>query len=644
MSDKGQSNWREKLRLRAPAKANALLLLLVGFGLGALTVGLLPCADAPASNTHQEHAHEIASDDGAAQTWTCAMHPQIRKNEPGQCPICGMDLIPVNSGAGQDKTGANNRVVLSPRARALAQLRTTEVRRHDEMAGQLRLLGRVEPNETTLKTVTAWTGGRIDRLYVNATGQQVNAGQPIATLYSPEVFAAHQDLIVAKRQVERMQQSPTASQRAAQAALDAARQRIRLLGVPDRELSRMEAETRPTRAVTIRTPFSGTVIERLATEGAYVSTGTPLYRIANLGSLWVQLDAYESDLANLELGQHVQVTVEAVPDEKFTGKVTFIEPTLDAQRRTAKVRVQVDNHDGRLRPGMFAEATVATQVTTGEQSPLVIPASAPLFTGRRAIVYVEVAGDEQTVYEATTVRLGPKLGDYYPVVAGLAAGDRVVTRGAFALDADLQIRGGTSMMTGNDDREAGAWDDVIALSPAARQMLSPVVSTYLDVQAALADDDLTHAKTAAQQLVRATDDVVLERPHEAHTAWSNIAASIGAHARHVAMANSLEAARAGFEPLSGAIIQALTLFGNPLNQPLRLAFCPMASGSDGAQWVQRGAEIDNAYFGASMLTCGEVRQEIAPGGFLKPTGPSSRSPETSTSRTQQAAPAGRHSH
>ena len=622
---------------RVRAHASKVLILVVGLVIGASLVGLRSCG-AP-DGDHAEHAQ--ASDSSSETIWTCSMHPQIRQPEPGQCPICGMDLIPVPSssdGAGGDGAASGpNQVVLSERAQALAKLRTTPVRRQAGATADLRLLGRFEPNETTLKTVTAWTGGRIDRLHVNVTGVRVRAGQVIATLYSPEVFAAHQDLLVAKRQVERMQSSPEASRQAAAAALDAARERLRLLGVPDNELARMEGQDRPTRAVAIRSPFAGTVIERMATEGAYVSTGTPLYRVANLASLWLQLDAYENDLSRLSVGQAVRVSVEAIPGEEFEGQVTFIEPTLDARRRTAKVRVQVDNRDGRLRPGMFAEASVATREATGQQSPLVVPKTAPLFTGRRAIVYVEVRAGDRIAYEPRTVRLGPRLGDVYPVVAGLAEGDRVVTRGAFALDADLQIRGGASMMASADDREEGTWDAVIQLSAAERRKLAPVVSAYLEVQVALADDFLDRAKASATALTNAMQEIEFQRPHKAHTAWSELSSALRGHGQHIAMAESLEGARQGFEALSEAVIQLLSRFGNPTGHALRLAFCPMAAGSEGALWVQEGSEIDNSYFGASMLTCGEVRQEIAPDGYVAPTTDSAPS-------ERRAGPAGGHQH
>lgn len=563
------------------------------------------------------------------------MHPQIRQSEPGQCPICGMDLVPVRS-AGDGGAYDGPGVVLSKRARTLARLTTTAVRRQSDAAADIRLLGRVEPDETRLKNVTAWTGGRIDKLRVASTGERLRAGQVIASLYSPEVFAAHQDLLVAKQQVTRLAASPESSRNAARAALEAARERLRLLGVPDRQLSQMEGASEPTRSVDIRTPFAGTVIERLATEGAYVATGAPLYRIADLRHLWLQLDAYESDLPRLSTGQTVTVQVEALPGESFEGKVTFIDPTLDATRRTARVRVALDNRDGRLRPGMFAEARVSADVEAGERGPLVVPSSAPLFTGRRAIVYVEKDTAERVAYEPRTVRLGPRLGNYYPVVAGLSEGERVVSRGAFAVDADLQIRGGASMMTVPDDRQEGQWDSAVELPAAERKRLSPVVEAYLALQRALAADDLAGAKAAAVELQQAAVGVKLERPQAALAAWRELSMPITAHAKHVAHAADLEGARTGFEALSHALAGLLQRFGNPLSEPVQLAFCPMAMGSEGASWFQQGQEIDNAYFGAQMRSCGEVQQSLSPGAYLT-------SPDQSATKAAHPAAAG-HKH
>ena len=361
---------------RLPALLRQAGLLLLAFLLGGLL--LRPCGAPEAPHTDTATA--------AAQVWTCSMHPQIRQPEPGLCPLCGMDLIPATSdSAGAD---ADGRVVLSARAQALARLRTTVVQRQGDAAAEVRLLGRVEPDETTRKNVTTWIGGRIERLHVNVTGEQIRAGTVIATLYSPEVYGAHQDLIAAHQQVARLADRTPAARLAAEQALRAARERLRLLGVPEADIDRMEAATAPSRTVAIRSPFGGTVIERLATEGAYVGTGEALYRVADLRTLWVQLDAYESDLPRLSEGQTVRLSLEGLPGETFEGRIAFIEPMVDLQRRIARVRVEVANPDGRLRPGMFVEAVVAASTTAADDAttPLVIPATAPLFTGRRSLV------------------------------------------------------------------------------------------------------------------------------------------------------------------------------------------------------------------------------------------------------------------
>jgi Cu(I)/Ag(I) efflux system membrane fusion protein len=609
-------------------------ILLVGFLLGGLVFSIRSCGE------HEPHAEQPAEagKDSVETVWTCSMHPQIRSPEKGLCPLCGMDLIPVDSGDGSDSDDPS-RIVFSDRARALAGLVTAPVRRHPDASAGIRLLGRIEPDETTLKTVTAWTGGRIDRLHATVTGQQVRAGQVVATLYSPEVFAAHQDLIVAGRQVERMAAGAESSRQAAVVALEAVRDRLRLLGVPRRELQAMEGQDRPTTALPVRTPFAGTVIERLVNEGAYVTTGAVLYRLADLNRLWVQLDAYENDLARLSIGQQVHVTVEALPGQDFAGVVTFIEPSLDARRRTARVRVELDNPGGHLRPGMFAQATVETGLEGGSEPALMVPSTAPLFTGRRSVVYVKIDQDDRIAYEARTVRLGSRMGDFYPVVAGLSEGDQVVVRGAFAIDADLQIRGGAGMMTMPDDREEGAWDDVIELPSSERARLAPVVLRYLDVQRALAADDDDAARAAASRLSAAVAEVAFSGPPEAIAAWPDMATGIQGHARHVEKAGDIEGARTGFEALSREIEALLHRFGNPTDRPLHLAFCPMVKGNKGAFWIQQGSTIDNSYFGASMLTCGEIRQEIAPGAYLIP-----RHAKAATEDKASQAPAGGHRH
>ena len=618
-----------RLGLRPRVLVALVLVALAGFALGALVFGSSGrgVSDGAHEDSHAQHGAKQAD----ATLWTCAMHPQIRQPGPGICPLCAMDLIPLASDGSED--APPSRITLSERAKALARLRTTEVRRVANPTSELSLLGRVESDETRTRTVTAWIGGRIDRLHVKVTGARVGAGQTVATLYSPEVLAAHQDLIAARRQVERMQEATGPARTAADATLDAVRDRLRLLGVPEDRVGAMESEQQPARQVPIRSAFAGTVIERMAAEGAYVTTGEPLYRIADLSKVWVQLDAYERDLAALQVGQVVAVSVEALPGETVEGRVAFIDPIIDTQRRTARVRVEVVNEAGRLMPGMFAQAVVQASTRAAQKGdaskgvagkpaqeaaadrPLVVPRTAPLFTGQRAIVYVEVPQAERPTYEARTVRLAPRTGDVYPVVAGLVEGERIVTRGAFVLDADLQIRGGNSMMTGPDDSDEGPWDQAIEISAGERRKLQPVLVAYLALQQALAGDDLPGAQQAGASLVKHAAEVRLARPQAASEAWLPLARDLGQHGAHITEASSLESARGGFEVVSLRVQALLRRFGNPLDRALAVAFCPMASGR-GATWVQTGNEVDNPYFGDSMRTCGTLREHVSPGAYL----------------------------
>jgi Cu(I)/Ag(I) efflux system membrane fusion protein len=552
--------------------------LVLAFGLG-VWVSQPPVPDAAA-----DHAHE---------TWTCSMHPEIRQSEPGACPLCGMDLIP----ATPVDTRATGRVVLSERARALARLQTTVVRPSADARDEVRLLGRIEPDETARKTVTAWMPGRIDRLEVDATGAEVRRGQVVARVYSPDVYGAHHDLLAALRYRDRV----GADDLGAQDAVASAETRLRLLGVPRDEVEAMAAAGEPWRSVRIRSPYRGTVVERLATEGTYVETGTPLYQLADLSTVWVQLDAYETDLPRLAVGQLVRFTAQGLPGETFEGRVGFIDPILDPTTRTARVRVEVPNEDGRLRPGLFAEAVVAAG---GEQAPLVVPASAPLFTGKRSVIYVEVSDPAGLGYEPRVVRLGPRLGDVYPVLEGLSDGERIVSRGAFVLDADLQIRGGDSMMRLGDDVAAER-------DPAVDAALAPLLEGYLAVQRALAEDDAPGAKAAAAALAEAIGATALDSD-----AWAAVGGPFRTRAAAVAGAEDIAAARDAFEPLSGTVEAILRSFGNPLDAPLQVAFCPMAMDYSGARWVQQGDTVDNAYFGDAMRVCGEIRETIAPGARL----------------------------
>ncbi len=432
----------------------------------------------------------------------CSMRPQIRQPAPGKCPICAMDLIPAHEGGAGEELGPRE-LKLSEAAQSLAEIRTSPVERRFVTA-EVRMVGKIEYDETRLKHITAWVGGRLDRLYADYTGITVKKGDHMVLLYSPEILAAQEELLQAIKAARELRRSGSESvRRAALATVEAAREKLRLWGLTPEQVADIELRRKPSDHITIHAPIGGIVVHKHVAEGMYVKTGTRIYAIADLTQLWVKLDAYESDLPFVKLRQEVEFTTESSPGEVFKGVVAFIDPVLDAKTRTVKVRVNVPNRSGKLKPGMFVRATLRAKVAKGgrvmgpdlsgkwicpmhleiikdaadkcdlcgmplepaenlgyvpagePEPPLVIPATAPLITGKRAVVYVAVP-DKKGVFEGREIILGPRAGDYYIVNEGLREGELVVTNGAFKIDADLQIKAKPSMMSPGGGRPAAA--------------------------------------------------------------------------------------------------------------------------------------------------------------------------------------------
>ena len=475
--------------------AIVLVLLAGGFLLGHLT-------SSGVSQDVMVTAMASDSEAQASQKWYCSMHPQIVRDGPGLCPICEMDLVPMPG----DLTAqlAPRELAVSEAAAKLMDIQTSAVERKF-VPTEIRMVGKVAYDETRVKHITAWVAGRIDRLYVDFTGTRVAQGDHLVYLYSPELVSAQAEVLQALRAAAKTgDQSSDYLRESTQRTLEAAREKLKLLGLTARQIEAIEASGEPVNHLTVYSPIGGVVIEKKAKEGMYVTTGSHIYTVADLSQVWVKLDAYESDLAWIRYGQEVSFGTEAYPGQTFTGRISFIDPMLDPKTRTVKVRVNVPNTDGQLKPEMFVRAIVESRVAQGGrvmdanmagkwicpmhpsivkdeagtcdicamdlvtteslgyvaadtagQAPLVIPASAPLITGRRAVVYVEKPGAEHPTFEGREVVLGPRAGDYYIIQSGLSEGQHVVTQGNFKIDSALQIQAKPSMMSPAED-QAGA--------------------------------------------------------------------------------------------------------------------------------------------------------------------------------------------
>jgi len=392
---------------------------------------------------------------------------------------------------------APRELVTSEQGKALMQIETAEVRR-DFPAAEVRMVGKVEYDETRLAHIAARVPGRLDRLYVDYTGLPVRKGDHMVSLYSPELLSAQEELLQALRSVKNLAGSDAALvKQAAEATVTAVREKLRLWGLAPAQVAEIESRGKAEDHITIQAPIDGIVVDKNAVEGMYVDTGTRIYSVADLSHVWVKLDAYESDLMWIRYGQDVEFATVAYAGRVFRGTISFIDPVLNERTRTVKVRLDVPNADRLLKPGMFVKAVVRSLVAAGGRvmdphlagkwicpmhpsvvkdaagscdlcqmplvrteslgyvsvepteadKPLLIPASAPLVTGTRAVVYVEVPSRDRPTYEGREVRLGPRAGDWYLVQSGLRQGERVVTRGNFKIDSALQIEARPSMMS-----------------------------------------------------------------------------------------------------------------------------------------------------------------------------------------------------
>ncbi|WP_025603834.1 efflux RND transporter periplasmic adaptor subunit [Pontibacter actiniarum] len=601
------------------------------FGLGFLVLGLLLGwmffggeAEAPVTEENTEMAHEHGGEEGTI--WTCAMHPQIRMNEPGKCPICGMDLIPLQEGGA---TVSLNEIQMTEEAMQIANVQTVAVQR-GEPTKEIYLPGKVKAEETAVGDITARFPGRIERLYVNFTGQEVKKGQLLASIYSPELITAQKELQVAARLRE---SNPS--------FYESAVRKLKLWNISDAQIRRIASGGKLQDNLNIYATQSGTVVSKNVNEGEYVKEGQPLFQVAGLSDVWVVFDAYESDLPWIEVGDEIKFTVQSLPGEEFTSKVTFIDPVINPGTRAASVRTEVKNSNGKLKPDMFAQGVLQSDLDVAS-SGLLIPKTAVLWTGKRAVVYVKNPAFEQPTFEFREVQLGPEAGDRYVVNSGLKPGEEIVANGVFKVDAAAQLQGKVSMMNPNADPGAaggamagmpgmdmpgteanlsqtptskfveGDAVDFRGKVPAAfTKQLNDVVDAYLLLKNALVEaDEKETAKysTALLAALNKVDDKLLKG--DAKAFWEEKKSFLFQHARLCKEADTIEGKRENFIFLSQPLIKIVEAFG--ARQTLYVDFCPMAKGGEGAYWLSDTKEIRNPFMGKKMLTCGEVKDVIKP--------------------------------
>ncbi|MBU0943528.1 MAG: efflux RND transporter periplasmic adaptor subunit [Proteobacteria bacterium] len=675
-------------------------------------------AGAVAAQSGAEHQHD-SEEQAAAGTvetvWTCSMHPQIRLPESGQCPICFMDLIEIKKESGADRQSLRQ-ISFDERARRMAQVEVQPVVRGNT-AREVRMVGKVDYDETRVGTITSWVNGRIDKLFVDYTGSHVRRGQAMARVYSPELLSAQAELIQASSALQRAEHSSNEIiKKTAARTLEASREKLRLLGLGDEQLRGIEQQGKPTEHLTLIAPLSGIVIKKDVNEGMYVKTGSPIYTVADLDQVWVILEAYESDIQAIALGQQVHFTVESYPGTSFQGEVAYIDSLVDDKSRTVRVRLNVINVGAKLKPGMFVRATSSSMASDDPgRSSLLIPASAPLVTGKRALVYVQLP-NEKGVYVGREVILGQRRGEFYQVHSGLKEGELVVTRGNFKIDSAIQLQGRPSLMNPYREEVLGvdtslpllfvsrlnllnrsfaklsqafhggdvgqqkatltqfstslnrikednlpkkdllSWlelsmllrSDLILLQEAEgsretkhlygtmaehfhqlrnrfalndvaatrlgsvelREKISLLLTRYFVLQQDLAADNLEAALADSASLSPPADAVIAGLQETGFEQVNSFVSRLTKDIHLLGGAETLAEMRTFFYSLSLTLAQVVETFGSVDDVPIYVQFCPMAFDNKGATWLAPSEEISNPYFGAMMLRCGEVRQQI----------------------------------
>ncbi|RUO36841.1 efflux RND transporter periplasmic adaptor subunit [Aliidiomarina shirensis] len=573
---------------------------------------------------HSDHDHAGENSENPfveeAQLYTCSMHPHFRSEDPNErCPICGMELVPV---ARNNEDSASTNIEFSERSLALLNVQTQPVVRK-EGNQQLRVTGQLEFDERALTSISAWTGGRIERLYINFTGASVNQNDPLVEIYSPELLVAQQELLQAQKNADTT--VPGFLQESNQTTLRAARERLRLLGLTQAQIDAVVESGTASDRVLIRSPSSGLVVTRNVAQGDYVNAGDSLFELADNNKMWAVFEVFERDLALVAVGQHIEFALQAT-GSAVHGEIISVSPRIDADRRTREVRVAIDESEQLLTAGAFTSANI--QIPLGNM--LMIPASAPLVTGKRAVVYVR-DGEQAGSFSARTIELGRKLGDSYEVLSGLSEGELVVSRGAFLIDSELQLRGQPSMMapegggaTGHEHHGGNSVDQpaasaqgvdhsahndsaqsehtsdsgmVVSQNEVDSAELAPVFAAYHKMWGALQNDNLADWQTAATDFHESV--AAVNWPDSLNAVVEQLSTGAG-HAHHVA---SISTARNQFHQHSQAMI-ALAEAGYHEGE-LHVMFCPMARSGQGASWLQQDDELLNPYYGAMMLRCGD---------------------------------------
>ncbi len=597
-----------------------------GLVLAGLLLGWILFAG-PADHDHEDnghdHDHEMAegehdhSAENGEEVWTCSMHPSVREDGPGACPICGMDLIPASAEEHEDDYS----MVMTESAVKLADIQTTSVVRGNPER-EIRMPGRIKVDERRLVNITTQFPGRVIKTKVDFTGAPIRKGEPMASVYSPELIVAQRELLEAARKKE---SNPR--------LYESARQKFRFWEFTDNQIDNIISHGEVQRELEILSPADGFVMSRNIADEEHFAEGSVIFEVANLDHLWVVLEAYEEDLDWISTGDEIRFSTRGNPGNSHTATVSYIDPVIDSRKRTAGVRADIENNDMRLKPEMLVSGTVKSVM---EEEKLMVPASSVLWTGPRSLVYVKDTGADTPRFEAREVDLGLRSGDHFVIEDGVEEGEQVVFHGAFRVDSEFQLADRFSMMnrepgTGAvpahdhgdmdmDDHDDPAMDHddhaepddephehgeaIDGATDDFREDFAAVLEYYLQGKEALTTSDFDGARQAFERTAEELEAVGLHRMEgDAHMRWMDQYEAIDGHLDHILEAGDIEELRQGFAQLSHVLIEVVRNYEIPGVHYHQ--YCPMVD----EDWLSSEEEIANPY-DPDMLRCGEVIERI----------------------------------
>ncbi|MFN3195296.1 MAG: efflux RND transporter periplasmic adaptor subunit [Chlorobiota bacterium] len=557
-----------------------VLALVVGLGLGwVFFAGESP---EPKNDNSEE----------TAEFWTCSMHPNVRSQEPGDCPLCGMDLIPAISGGSEVD---NSAITLSDNQIRIANISTIKVG-SSSTNSFVTLSGKIEIDERKKFTQPSHFSGRVEQLNVNYTGATVSSGQKIASIYSPELVLMQRELLSAYKEKEFNPDLYNSIVR-----------KLKRKKVHDEQIKKIIESGEVEERFDLYSHYSGVVTNLFISNGDHVSMGAPIIELANLNNLWVEFDAYESDLAEVEIGDIIEFEVPAYPNKKFKSRINYIDPLINNDTRTAKVRGSISNSSGLLKPKMLVSGTVNS---SSDSETIIIPKSAVLWTGERSIVYVKVPNTDEHIFEAREVKIGKLTDAGYPVLNGLEMGELIATSGAFSIDAAAQIAGKKSMMTMEGGKKKNKKTKHKHKTEKKNSVdLSGMLPNYMELQEAFVDTDLPKAKEIAKKYANYIINNILNSNELKQSDYEQEVESIVDLSKGIAEDNDIEKARKKFSNISVLMIDIIDATKS-YNDKLYVMKCPMATVGDSAVWLSKTKKVLNPYYGDKMLNCGFVKREI----------------------------------